>query len=54
MVGVFQYSTLVEILKVGMVNRKLYIKSGDVKMLRTNFMRRNLGINEGLSVYENK
>jgi len=40
---------LIEILKLGMVDRKLYIKSGDVKMLRANFMRRNHGIQQGLA-----
>jgi hypothetical protein len=39
LVCLFEFLRFSEILKLGRVNRKLYIVSGDTKMLRNNFMR---------------
>ncbi|TNV83623.1 hypothetical protein FGO68_gene1214 [Halteria grandinella] len=41
LVCMFQFFTLVEILRLSRVNRKLYIVSGDTQMLRKNYMRGN-------------
>ena len=44
LVCAFQFLSLPSILKLGRVNRKLYIVSGDISMLRKNYMKSNQGI----------